>query len=72
MLTDVETWQRLVSIGILDWIKEKKDNGQIKQIGFSYHGNSDMFIKLVDAYEWESKEYSWRNIFYLLMGGLGI
>ena len=26
----------------------------------------------VDAYEWESKEYSWRNIFYLLMGGLGI
>lgn len=53
MLTDVDTWQRLVGLGILDWIKEKKESGQIRQIGFSYHGNSDMFIKLVDVYDWD-------------------
>jgi len=53
MLTDVKTWERLCSIGIDKWIAEKKKKGQIEQIGFSYHGNSDMFIQLVDAYDWD-------------------
>ena len=53
MLTDTDTWERLKSIGIESWIKEKKESGAIRQIGFSYHGNSDMFCKLLDAYDWE-------------------
>jgi len=53
MLTDIATWERLKSLGIEEWIKGKKESGEIRQIGFSYHGNSDMFIKLVDAYPWE-------------------
>lgn len=53
MLTDVNTWQKLKEAGIEDWIAEKKSEGQIKQIGFSYHGNSDMFCQLLDAYDWE-------------------
>ncbi len=53
MLSDIATWQRLVSMGILDWLEEKKRSGKIRQIGFSYHGNSDMFCKLIDAYEWD-------------------
>ena len=53
MLTDVKTWERLKSLGILEWLAEKKANGAIRQIGFSYHGNSDMFCRLVDAYDWD-------------------
>ena len=53
MLTDADTWQRLVDLGILDWLEEKKAAGKIRQIGFSYHGNSDMFCKLVDVYDWD-------------------
>ena len=53
MLADVDTWQRLVDIGIVEWIQDKKNKGIIKQIGFSYHGNSDMFCKLVDVYDWD-------------------
>ena len=53
MLNDVKTWERLTSLGIADWIKEKKEKGEIRQIGFSYHGNSDMFCQLVDAYDWD-------------------
>ena len=53
MLTDTATWQRLCDMGIKEWIAEKKANGEIKQIGFSYHGNSDMFCKLVDDYDWD-------------------
>ncbi|MBE6692226.1 MAG: aldo/keto reductase [Ruminococcaceae bacterium] len=53
MLADVDTWERLKSLGIEEWIAEKKASGAIKQIGFSYHGNSDMFCKLVDVYDWD-------------------
>ncbi len=53
MLTDIASWQRLCELGIKEWIQEKKNSGQIGQVGFSYHGNSDMFIKLIDAYDWD-------------------
>lgn len=53
MLTDVKTWERLKSLGIEEWIREKKESGAIRQIGFSYHGNTDMFCQLIDAYDWD-------------------
>lgn len=53
MLTDVKTWERLKALGILAWLEEKKKSGAVRQIGFSYHGNSDMFCELVDAYDWD-------------------
>jgi len=53
MLTDIDTWQRLKDLGIEQWLADKKKSGAIRQVGFSYHGNSDMFCKLVDAYDWE-------------------
>ena len=53
MLNDVKTWEKLVNLGIKEWIQEKKENGQIRQIGFSYHGNSENFKKLLDAYDWD-------------------
>ena len=53
MLTDVKTWERLKELGILEWLQEKKKSGAIRQVGFSYHGNSDMFCKLVDVYDWD-------------------
>ena len=51
MLTDTKTWQRLEGLGIVQWLAEKKASGQIRQVGFSYHGNSDMFCKLLDVYD---------------------
>ncbi|MBO5032942.1 MAG: aldo/keto reductase [Lachnospiraceae bacterium] len=53
MLTDVDTWERLKALGILAWLEEKKKSGAIRQAGFSYHGNTDMFCRLVDAYDWD-------------------
>ena len=53
MLNDVDTWQRLKDMGIEQWIAEKKKSGAIRQVGFSYHGNTDMFLKLLDVYDWE-------------------
>ena len=53
MLSDIATWNRLKDLGIEQWLSDKKATGAIRQIGFSYHGNSDMFCQLVDAYDWE-------------------
>lgn len=53
MLNDVKTWEKLVNMGILEWIREKKESGAIRQIGFSYHGNTESFCKVVDAYDWD-------------------
>ncbi len=53
MLTDQATWDKLIKLGILDFLEEKKRSGEIRQIGFSYHGNSEMFCQLLDAYHWD-------------------
>ena len=53
MLTDINTWERLKGLGIIEWIEAKKKSGAIRQIGFSYHGGSEMFCRLVDAYDWD-------------------
>lgn len=53
MLADIKSWDKLKALGIEEWIKNKKENGKIKQIGFSYHGNSDMFCKLIDCHDWD-------------------
>jgi len=53
MLTDVASWEKLVGFGIQEWIAEKKASGQIRHIGFSFHGNTDMFLQVLDAYDWD-------------------
>ena len=52
-MTDIYQWERLKSLGIEDWIADKKKEGKIRNIGFSYHGNSDMFIKILEDYDWD-------------------
>lgn len=53
MMSDIKIWERLKSIGIEKWIEDKKASRAIRQIGFSYHGNSEMFCKIIDAYDWD-------------------
>jgi len=53
MLNDADTWERLIGLGVKDWIEEKKASGAIRNIGFSFHGGADNFIRLIDAYDWD-------------------
>ena len=52
-VTDVAMWEKLKSVGILEWIDEKKKSGAIRNIGFSYHGNTDNFLKILNDYDWD-------------------
>ncbi len=53
MLPDVKTWNSLIERGVLDFIAEKKEKGQIKNLGFSYHGSSKGFMEILNAYDWD-------------------
>ena len=49
MLPDVKTWRALRERGIDKWLEEKKKEGRIRRVGFSFHGSSEMFIKILTS-----------------------
>ena len=53
MFTDYSEWEKLKELDMENWIDSRKADGSIRQIGFSYHGDSDMFIKILNAYDWD-------------------
>lgn len=53
MITDITSWNRIKDLGIEKWIQEKKEKGQIHNIGFSFHGGKEGFKEVVDAYDWD-------------------
>ena len=52
-LTGVAMWEKLKKVGILEWIQEKKQSGAIRNIGFSYHGNTENFLRILNDYDWD-------------------
>lgn len=53
MLTDKPMFDRMVSLGIMEWLEELKRDGIIKNIGFSFHGGKIDFESIVKAYPWD-------------------
>ncbi len=53
MFTDYSEWENLLNLGITEWIAKHKADGSVRNIGFSYHGDTDMFLKILNAYDWD-------------------
>ncbi|MBR3516629.1 MAG: aldo/keto reductase [Lachnospiraceae bacterium] len=53
MLTDIAAWHKLKDLGILSWIEEKKASGAIRNLGFSFHGDTEMFLAILNDYDWD-------------------
>ena len=53
MFTDFSEWEKLCSMGMEEWIAARKREGSIGSIGFSYHGETEMFLKILNAYDWD-------------------
>lgn len=51
-LTDAR-WEIFEKIGIVDFFEKKKSEGKIKSFGFSYHGTSFLFKKIIKKYKWD-------------------
>ncbi len=52
-LTDISGWNRLKAVGAREWLEHKREIGEIRNIGFSYHGDSDGFIEILNDYDWD-------------------
>ncbi len=47
------SWDRMCSMEVMDFLNTAKADGRIVNIGFSFHGFIDDFKRIVDAYSWE-------------------
>jgi predicted aldo/keto reductase-like oxidoreductase len=47
------SFEKLLGLGVLEFLDSAKKDRRIKNAGFSYHGNTDAFKEIVDAYPWE-------------------
>lgn len=53
MLTDKAMFDKMVNLGVMEWLEEEKKKGTINNIGFSFHGSKFDFELIVKSYNWD-------------------
>ncbi|MEL7647627.1 MAG: aldo/keto reductase [Sedimentibacter sp.] len=53
MLTDLAMFEKMKSLGVMDYVEELKRKDSIKNIGFSFHGGKTDFEDIIKAYPWD-------------------
>lgn len=48
-----DLWNTFESVKAYEYLKEKKAQGKIKHLGFSFHGDMELFKELLNNYEWD-------------------
>ena len=48
-----ESWEKLLHLGVPEFLDKAKASGKIRNAGFSFHGNFDTFKTIVDGYDWQ-------------------
>ncbi len=50
---DREAWEKVKATNGIAFMEELKAKAKIKQIGFSFHAEYDLFHEIIDAYRWD-------------------
>jgi predicted aldo/keto reductase-like oxidoreductase len=53
MLTDKAMFDKMLNLGVMEWLEDEKRKGTIKNIGFSFHGSKLDFELIIKAYDWD-------------------
>ncbi|MBP2172544.1 aldo/keto reductase [Methanococcus voltae] len=48
-----QSWEKLKSLDVFEFLEKAKKEGKIKNTGFSTHEDYETFKKIVDAYDWD-------------------
>lgn len=48
-----ENWEKFLDLDVFSFLNTIKANGQVQNIGFSFHGDRDLFKEIIDAYPWD-------------------
>lgn len=50
---DGPTWDRMLELGIIDFMDEIKASGKVRNMGFSFHGKKADFMRICDGYDFD-------------------
>lgn len=48
-----QIWKRALQFNTLEFLEQKRAEGKIKHLGFSFHDDVEFFKEVVDAYPWD-------------------
>lgn len=48
-----ESWRKIKNLSVLDWAEKAMADGYFRHFGFSFHGDYEEFVEIIDAYDWE-------------------
>lgn len=46
-------WRRLEKNNVLEFLDTIKSDGKVKYLGFSFHDEFDLFMEIMDSYDWD-------------------
>ncbi len=47
------TWDKMVELGVIEWMEGKKAQGVVRHMGFSFHGRKEAFLRICDDYDFD-------------------
>lgn len=61
-----ESWDKMRDLGVLDFLDRVRADGRVRFPAFSFHGQSEDFSRIVDAYDWAFAQiqYNYMDIEY--------
>lgn len=46
-------WKNLTSLDVFEFMDTIQNDGRVKYIGFSFHDELDLFLEILDSYDWD-------------------
>jgi predicted aldo/keto reductase-like oxidoreductase len=46
-------WEKIKDIGVREFLDTAKKDGRIRNTGFSFHDNTEVFKEIIDSYDWD-------------------
>lgn len=50
---DGNSWDKMKSLGIIDFMDRIRKDKKVRHMGFSFHGRKEDFMRIVDEYDWD-------------------
>ena len=65
-----DQWERLKNeYNIIEFLNEKRRQGVIRHMGFSFHDSYEAFVKLIDDYDWEFAQIQYNYLDHEIQAG---
>lgn len=48
-----DTWEKAKALGVLEYLDDLKETGKIRNLGFSFHDEYEVFKEMIDARDWD-------------------